>query len=127
LRNRRWLSKNATDRLNAHANRTGAEFVDCRDVSEDQLPHVPRLVICINSLPKLAAFGRALPAYDPAVINEVEQVLGSLTGDTFHGAEAVNALLSTGKKPIVKGATKSLYPASRPIHLYNVRGLQGDN
>lgn len=49
------------------------------------------LSICINSVPKLASGSNPVPRYDFVVIDEIEQVLTALGGDTFEPSMAVLA------------------------------------
>jgi hypothetical protein len=46
-------------------------------------------VICVNSLHKLVQEGKELPQFDLVIMDEIEQQLTHLTGETFNGSEAI--------------------------------------
>lgn len=90
---RRSLAKMITSRLNRAFQQAGVDvtFVNYEGVSPKQLRQQKHLVICLNSLPKLIEMGCEIPQYDLVIMDEIEQQLAHLTGDTFKGDEAVNA------------------------------------
>jgi hypothetical protein len=66
-------------------------FVSHLDLDPKQYHHSPRMVITLNSLPRLAHEGK-LPAYDLIVIDESDQVVKHLLGGTFKGRESQTTL-----------------------------------
>ena len=89
---RRSLAKNLVKRLNEKLEKQGRaeRFANYEEYSPQQLQQATHLVSCINSLHKLVA-QHTLPVYDLIVLDEIEQQLAHLIGDTFDGNKAVNA------------------------------------
>lgn len=71
-------------------NREGMSFESYKGLEAIDLRRIQQLGIVVNSLPKLRQPGSAtIPVYDIVIIDEIEQVLAHLNGDTFHKQEAV--------------------------------------
>lgn len=91
---RRSLVRHLEKRLNkslrdhGHGNR---QFESYENLSGPQLRQPSLLVICVNSLYKLLSEDQPTPRYDLIILDEVEQMLSHLTGNTFEGQEAVTA------------------------------------
>ncbi len=79
------LSKSLSNRLDFH------NYLEAPQ--DDDLLRMHHLVIVANSLHKLIPrrAGVPLPQYDMVIIDECEQVLGHLTGNTFERDEAITA------------------------------------
>ena len=87
---RRALAADLAKRLNDDL-LTG-KFECYLGLSAAELQGCGRLVICINSLWKLAQIGAELPEYDLILVDEIEQVLAHLNGQTLEpGGQAVRA------------------------------------
>ncbi len=91
ITHRKTLAASLTTRLNQGLDKRGIDyqFENYDGFVAPQLRQIPRLVICVNSLHKLVKAGVRLPAFDLVIMDEVEQQLTHLTGETFSGAEAI--------------------------------------
>ncbi len=100
IAHRRKLIASQTARLNADPD-CQTPFVSYDGLSAQEVRLAQRLCICTNSLPKLIAMDQLAPTFDVIIIDEIEQQLKHLVGDTFDGSEAVEALqtLNTLMKP----------------------------
>ena len=67
---------------------TDTQFECYKGLTGAELRQISRLVICVNSLPKLALTGQQFRHFDLIIIDEIEQVLAHLNGDTFKGVQA---------------------------------------
>ncbi len=88
---RKSLARSYVERLNNALGKVGIErrFESYEGLTARQVRQLSHVVICINSLPKLVELGHLIPAYDLVVLDEIEQQLAHLVGDTFKENEAV--------------------------------------
>ena len=91
ITHRRTLAADLTRRLNIDLE--PQKFECYQDISAEACRRADRLVICLNSLWKVVEVGNELPEYDLILVDEIEQVLAHLTGETFEGEEAINAYM----------------------------------
>lgn len=96
---RKSLAKSLTKRLNeALANaESDLVFENYEGLTGNQLRQIPRLVICVNSLHKLVSAGQRITPYSLVVLDEIEQQLTHLIGDTFKNDEGVKAYYILGE------------------------------
>lgn len=90
LTHRQALARDLTKRLNQELDDVMI-FENYQGLTGSALRQIDRLVICVNSVRKLAAIGKPLPQYDLIFIDEVEQLLAHLDGGTFKGDAALQA------------------------------------
>lgn len=89
LTHRQALADDLARRLSQNAEK---HFFECyKGLEAIDLRRISRLVICYDSVWKLAMVGERLPQYDLIIIDEIEQFHQHLGGETMRGSEPERA------------------------------------